>query len=69
VVSGLLDAFLDVEERFKLTAEPGSDRPTTEQEAVDAMRKVRCCALRSQSLRRLEPSSAGTALLSKLELN
>jgi len=41
VVSGLLDAFLDVEEEFKLTAEPGSDNPTTEQEAVDVMRKVR----------------------------
>eukprot|EP00200_Dunaliella_tertiolecta_P012627 CAMPEP_0202373002 /NCGR_PEP_ID=MMETSP1127-20130417/4091_1 /ASSEMBLY_ACC=CAM_ASM_000462 /TAXON_ID=3047 /ORGANISM="Dunaliella tertiolecta, Strain CCMP1320" /LENGTH=2753 /DNA_ID=CAMNT_0048969731 /DNA_START=204 /DNA_END=8465 /DNA_ORIENTATION=+ len=40
VVAGLLDAFLDVEEKFKLTAESGSDKPTTEQEAVDAMRKA-----------------------------
>lgn len=37
VVAGFLDAFLDVEEGFKLTS---VDCPTTEQEAVDAMRKV-----------------------------
>ena len=42
MVAGLLDAFLDVEEKFKITSEPGSDGPTTEQEAVDMMRKVWC---------------------------